>query len=125
MDQGQDWRGWLEENGVPIDIQDIKDVAVIPNRIAEILMEKNIYPVLDEETLELINVESEEHWFKILSNQDQPKVFGEEGNLYEIAEWLDVELCDIYGFCHNKPEPCKGCRGEARWRSQQTPIEKN
>lgn len=111
---------------IPFDDWDnLVDATPMPNRIAQILVEKGISPLVEQEDLDAMHLESETHWFDILKNKTQPYFFHEDSskrNLFEITKWLDCTMCDIYGICactENKPhQPCNcgSQESENRWR---------
>ena len=110
---------FFKENGISIQINSIKSACLIPNRVLEILTERNISPLLSESDIKERNLRDEQHWFKILRRTEEMQVFGKNGCLIEVAEWLNVELCDIYGMCFQKSNKntnaiCN-CKSQNRW----------
>lgn len=111
---------FLKKHAISIDIEDIECIKPIPNRIIEILEEKDISPLLSEEDIKKMNLRDEGHWFNILRNKEGMKFMGEEATMFPIADWLNVELCDMYGVCFqksngNKNADCGNCKSSKRW----------
>ncbi len=111
---------FLKKHGIKIDIKEINYIKLIPNRIISILSEKNISPLLNKNDIKKMNLRDEQHWFNILRGKEELQVFGENGCLFQVAKWLDVELCDIYGMCFkkangNKYADCGNCKSKGRW----------
>ena len=80
-----------------INADDILEILPIFNRIAEVLKEKNIDPLISEEDLKAMNLKDIDHWFRLLRNEEEPNVFGEDANLFRIMRWLGVhEFTEIY-----------------------------
>lgn len=95
------------------------------NRIAQILIEKEIYPIIEEADIKAMHLESQEHWIRILKNEEQPYAFHQEPekrNLEHIVAWLGVTMCDIYGMCLKVQNGgtdacnCESENSEKRWR---------
>ena len=96
-----------------------------PSRIALILVEKGISPILDDEDLKAMHIENKEQWIRILKNEEPPCFSHPEPakrNLEHIIKWLGVTMCDIYGMCMQttnggtKPCDCISEQSEKRWR---------
>ena len=107
------------DNYGTIKISDIKSVEIPRNRIAEILIEKNINPLLEEADIKSLNLKSEQQWFDILNNKAGMKFNGDDACLFQICQWLDVNLCDIYGRCFGYDfkgnQDCSSCKSKKRW----------
>lgn len=110
---------------VPIDLDTLVSATVIPNRIAQILIEKEIYPILEDEDLKAMHLESQEQWLRILKNEEQPSFFHPEPdkrNLEHIVKWLGVTICDVYGHCMKtqnggtEPCDCNSIDSQNKWR---------
>jgi len=111
---------FIKKYATVIDIADITHVEKIPNRIIKILIEKDISPLVEASDIKAMNLANEQHWFDILKGKAEPEVFGDKGCLFQIAKWLDVELCDIYGMCFKKSNgnddaDCGDCKSQERW----------
>jgi hypothetical protein len=111
---------FFKKYSIPVNLSDIKSAKLIPNRILEILSEKEISPLLEQEDIKRMNLRDEQHWFNILRRTEEMQVFGENGCLFKVAKWLNVELCDIYGMCFkksngNKDADCGTCQSKGRW----------
>ena len=107
-----------------VDFDKVVSAVSIPNRIAEILSEKGISPLLESEDLAAMNLESEQQWFAILRNELPPYFYHPDAsrqNLLQIMKWLDVSMCDIYGKCFATEMGelcnCKSKESEKRWRN--------
>jgi hypothetical protein len=99
-----------------ISIDEISDFVPHRNRIAKILLERNIDPTsIDEKFLkEELLISNKEEWFKILRNECEPKLFNNDiihdergyrlddrngikvGQVYKIMWWLNIDFCDLY-----------------------------
>ena len=95
------------------------------NRIAQILIEKEIFPILEDKDIEAMHLESQEQWLRILKNEEQPSFFHpepEKRNLEHITTWLGVTMCDVYGKCMKTENGgteacnCDSKDSEERWR---------
>lgn len=103
--------------GIPIDLKEITHAELIGNRISAILEEKGISPLLEPEDIKAMNLRNEAHWFNILRGEEQPLVFGSDGCMFQIAKWLDVEICDLYGMCMGQDTECQDCKSQEKWAS--------
>ncbi len=117
---------FIKNNSIDISFDDIQDIQPMGNRISEILKEKNISPLVSKDDLDAMNVESEEQWFRLLRNEEEPKFMTKEGsfdksNLVGIVRWLDVAICDMYGCCFKRTKEqweesdCGDCKSACRW----------
>lgn len=106
---------WLDKKSVTVKIDDILGIS-FENNLANVLMEKCISPDLSDSDLEKVNC-TREKWQNLLEGKEAFTFMGSNENLYRIAQFLEVDLCDLWGLCGNGGnEPCGKCTIKHSWK---------
>lgn len=100
---------WADTNSKTMAIADIKSMDS-KNNLANILYEKNIDANLSEIDLLKVNC-TKEKWLDLIEGKEGFCFMGSNENLFRIATFLEVNLCDLFGLCmkHGGESVCGNC----------------